>query len=76
MVKTNIFKEYSWERDGNGNYVVTHISSGKSLIAIPRLDKKNTYCIKGSNETEQNFYGQTVPKRYNKFEVMDYLIRN
>ena len=75
MAKTNIFKEYSWERDCNGNYVVTHIASGKSLIAIPRLDKRNMYCIKGSNETEQNFYGQTIPKRYNKFEVMDYLTR-
>lgn len=43
MAKTNIFKEYSWERDGNGNYIVTHIASGKSLIAIPRLDKKITF---------------------------------
>lgn len=75
MAKTNIFKEYSWERDGNGNYVVTHIASGKSIIAIPRLEKKNMYCIKGSNETERNFYGQTIPKQYNKFEVMEYLTR-
>lgn len=73
MAKKNIFKEYSWERDGNGNYVVTCFLNGKSLIAIPRLDKKNMYCIKGSEETEQNFYGQTIPKRYNKFEVMEYL---
>ena len=73
MAKRNIFKEYTWERDGNGNYVVTHIISGKSIIAIPRLDKKSMYCIKGSEETEKNFYGQIIPKRYNKFEVMEYL---
>lgn len=73
MAKENIFKKFLWERDGNGNYVVTSVLSGKSIIAIPRLDKKNMYCIKGSNETETNFYGQIIPKRYNKFEVMEYL---
>lgn len=75
MARNNIFKEYSWERDGNGNYVVTSLSTGKSLVAIPRLDKKNMYCIHGSEETEKNFYGQIIPKRYNKFEVMEYLSR-
>ena len=73
MEKRNVFKEFAWERDGDGNYVVTHLETGKSLVAIPRLDKKNMYCIKGSKETEENFYGQTIPKRYNKFEVMEYL---
>ena len=73
MEERNVFKEFSWERDGNGNNVVTHLSSGKSIIAIPRLDKKNMYCIKGSRETERNFYNQEIPKRYNKFEVMKYL---
>ena len=75
MAISNVFKDFSWERDLNGNYVVTHITSGKSLIAIPRLDKKGMYCIKGSDETELNFYGQTVPKRYNKFEIMDFLTK-
>lgn len=73
-MKKNIFKEFTWEKDGNGNYVVTHLATGKSLIAIPRLDKKNMFCIRGSTETQQNFYNQTIPKRYNKFEVMEYLI--
>lgn len=72
-MKKNIFKEFSWERDGNGNYVVTHLATEKSLIAIPRIDKKGLFCIKGSPEKEKNFYGQDIPKRYNKFEVMEYL---
>lgn len=72
-MKRNIFKEFSWKRDGNGNYVVTCLETGKTLIAIPRLGKKELYCIQGSVETEINFYGQTIPKRYNKFEVMEYL---
>ncbi len=74
-MKKSIFKDYLWEKDGNGNYVVTSLLTGKSLIAIPRLDRKNYYCIKGSTETEENFYGQTVPKRYSTFQVMEYLSR-
>lgn len=75
MSKRNIFKEYLWEKDGNGNYVVTSLATGKSLVAIPRIDDRSKYCIKGSGETQKNFYGQDIPKRYNKFEVMDYLAR-
>ena len=68
----NWFRDFRWERDGNGNYVVTDNQTGKSLIAIPRLDC-NKYCIKESNETELNYYNQVIPKRYNKFEVMQFL---
>ena len=75
MAKKNAFENFTWERDGNGNYVVTSVLTGKSVIAIPRLDKKNMFCIKGSNETQVNFYGQIIPKRYNTFEVMEYLSR-
>ena len=72
-MRKNIFRDFLWERDGNGNYTVTCLCSGKTLTAIPRLDRKGYYCIAGSQETEQNAYGQTFPKRYNKFEVMAYL---
>lgn len=71
----NIFKEYAWERDGNGNYVVTSLLTGKSVIAIHRLEDRNKFCIRGSEETVKNHFGQTIPKRYNKFEVMEYLAR-
>ena len=73
MAKKNIFRDFIWEKDGNGNYIVTSVYTGKSIIAIPRLDKKNMYCIENSTETELNFFGQEIPKRYNKFEVMAYL---
>ena len=73
MVK-NIFKDFVWEKcDGGAYYRVTYIRTGKSLIAIPRLGKNQVYCIDGSTETEKNCYGQDLPKRYNKFEIMEYL---
>ena len=72
-MKENVFKDFTWEKDGNGEYIVTYLKNGKTLIAVPRLGKKNMFCIRESQETEQNVYGQEIPKRYNKFEVMEYL---
>lgn len=71
--KNNPFKNYVWEKDGNGNYLVTSLYTGKSIVVIPRLDHKNLYCIQGSTETQTNYFGQEIPKRYNRFEIMEYL---
>lgn len=71
-MKKNIFKDFVWERNGNGDYLVTYLYTGISIIVIPRLDS-NKYCIKNSDETEKNFYNQDIPKRYTKFEIMDIL---
>lgn len=71
-MKKNIFNDFVWNKDGNGNYMVTYLKTGKSIIVIPRLDS-NKYCIKNSDETEKNFYNQDIPKRYTKFEIMDIL---
>ena len=71
-MKKNPFKEFWWEQDGNGNYHVTDTVTGETVIAIPRLGKKELYCIHESEETEVNYYGQINPKRYNKFDVMKY----
>lgn len=70
-MKKNILKDYVWDRRCDGTYEVTYLLTGKFLIAIPKQDRK--YCIEGSQETEINAYGQEIPKRYNKFEVMEYL---
>lgn len=73
MKKDNIFKDFVWEKDGNGNYQVTYLRTGASIIVIPRLEKRERYCIQKSDKTERNIYGQDIPKRYTKFEIMDIL---
>ena len=66
-----MFQEYLWERDGNGYYRVTNKLTGETVTAIPCLGgRTRRYCIRESVETETNYYGQTVPKRYDKFGVM------
>ena len=72
--KHNIFSDFTWERDGNGDYAVTYLRTGLTIIAKPRLGN-NKYCIAKSEERETNYYGQSVPKMYTKFEVMD-ILRN
>lgn len=72
-MKNNIFKNFRWEKDGNGEYIVTSLRTGKTITAIQRIDNRSLYCIHESNETQKNYYGQTIPKRYNKFEVMAFL---
>jgi hypothetical protein len=75
-MKKNILKDYVWERRCDGTYEVYSLLTGKFLIAIPKKkDGKNVYCIEGSQETEENAYGQEMPKKYNKFEVMEYLAK-
>lgn len=70
-MKKNPFKDFLWERDGNGYYRVTHVETGKTVTAIPVVGGRcRYYRIKESEETEPNYYGQTVPKVYDKFGVM------
>lgn len=70
-MKVNPFHEFLWEKDGNGWYTVTDKLTGEAVTAIPRLGKPyGRYCIRESEERETNYYGQSVPKIYNRFEVM------
>lgn len=73
-MKRNIFKDFVWDKDGNGDYEVTCLVNGNRCIAIPNIDRKH-YCIHGSKETRVNAYGQVLPKLYTKFEVMEYLMK-
>lgn len=73
MGKKNVFKDFIWDKDGNGNYVVTCLLNGFSILVIPRLGNRN-YCISKSKDMVKNFYGQDVPKQYNKFEIMNILM--
>ena len=71
MNRENPFQQFSWERDGNGYYVVTDRATGQSVTAIPCLGGRGRrYRIRESEETEVNYYGQRVPKVYDKFGVM------
>ena len=72
MRKTNPFDSFLWERDGNGNYLVTEIHTGISVLAIPCSGKERRYRIRESEEWEVNCYGQSIPKRYTRFEVMEF----
>lgn len=72
-MKKNSFQEFLWERDGNGYYRVTDKLTGETVTAIPRLGgRTQRYCIRESVEIETNYYGQTVPKSYDKFGVMEF----
>ena len=71
MAKKNAFAGYIWEKRIDGTYEVYSQWNGKSIVVIKY--NENIYRIIGSKETEINTYGQEIPKRYNKFEVMEYL---
>ncbi len=72
MARKSPFHDFIWEKDGNGNYVVTDKVTGFSVKAIPLLGKPQRYRIKESNKFILNFYGQKVPKPYTSFEVMEF----
>lgn len=63
-------KRYDWERDGNGNYVVTDTETGLSCLAIKRLGKPERYCIHGHTGTEMDVAGNPRPRRFSKFELL------
>lgn len=70
-MKKNPFKEFQWERDGNGYYRVTDTVTGESVTAIPLIGGRGRkYYVRESEEREITAYGQTVPKIYDKFGVM------
>lgn len=71
----NPFQRFSWERDGNGYYCVTDRQTGETVTAIPVIGGRGRkYRIRESEETEINYYGQTVPKIYDKFGVMAFCV--
>lgn len=63
-------KDFLWQKESNWDgYTVTDRTNGKELFVTNEGNGK--YSIEGIMTT--NPYGQEIPKKFNKFEIMDYL---
>ena len=63
-------KDFVWQKESNMNgYTVIDRTNGNELFVTNRGNGQ--YSIEGI--MTMNPYGQEVPKRFNKFEVMDYM---
>jgi hypothetical protein len=73
MKKHNRFNDFVWDVDGNGNYTVTHLRSGRSAFVRSHISVDRPFSIPSSGETEFDFWGNVIPRRFSKIDVMDYL---
>lgn len=61
-------KDFVWERNIDGEYDVTCKTTSVTIHAIKTLDGK--YRVPLWREMELNYYGQAVPKKYSRFDIM------